>query len=95
MRTYGNHTSLVTLHAARFEIVNSFFNSYNQQAIYYSFDNESHDGYCGVAEYIKKLMKDNQFHPGIYLPATDFPDPVIQWFIAELQNELADFRQTY
>jgi HD superfamily phosphodiesterase len=89
---YGFNNLLVIKHAKRYDIISSFFNSYNQQASYYKFDNQHVSGYCGVAEIIKQICMSDQsdllFNPKLI----NYPDPVIQWFFGELDNELSDFR---
>jgi hypothetical protein len=87
MRTYGFIPHLRDKHSERFEIINSFFQSYNQQVVSYKFDNQNTVGYCGVAEIIAQILKEKKtaFDPLLLT----YPDPVIQWFFAELQNEMA------
>ena len=93
LRTYGFYSALVGKHAKRYDIINSFFNSYNEQASFYKFDNQLVAGYCGVAEVIMQMLKRNKSFSDINSLAHDYPDPVIQWFFAELNNELSEFRK--
>ena len=93
LRTYGFYNALVGKHAKKYDIINSFFNSYNEQVSFYKFDNQFVAGYCGVAEIITRMLKSNQSFPDINSLVNDYSDPVIQWFFAELNNELSEFRQ--
>jgi HD superfamily phosphodiesterase len=92
LRTYGFYNSLVGKHVKRYDIINSFFNSYNEQVSFYKFDNQLAIGYCGVAEIIMQMLRNNQLSPDIKTLSSDYPDPVVQWFFGELNNELSGFR---
>jgi HD superfamily phosphodiesterase len=92
LRTYGFYNSLVGKHVKRYDIINSFFNSYNEQVSFYKFDNQLAIGYCGVVEIIMQMLKNNQLSPDINSLSSDYPDPVVQWFFGELNNELSGFR---
>jgi hypothetical protein len=89
-RTYGFVPYLRDKHSRRFEIIYSFFLSYNQQVISYIFDNQNISGYCGVAEIIAQIQ--NEKRPGFNPVLLNHPDPGIQWFFVELTNELSEFR---
>jgi HD superfamily phosphodiesterase len=91
-RTYGFYNSLVGKHVKRYDIINSFFNSYNEQVSFYKFDNQLAIGYCGVVEIIMQMLRNNQLSPDIKTLSSDYPDPVVQWFFGELNNELSGFR---
>jgi HD superfamily phosphodiesterase len=92
LRTYGFYRALVGKHAKRYDIINSFFNSYNDQVSFYKFDNQLAAGHCGVAEIVMQMLKNNQPSPDINSLASDYTDPVVQWFFAELNIELSGFR---
>lgn len=92
LRTYGFYKELVGKHAKRYDIINSFFNSYNEQVALYRFDNKLVTGHCGVAEIIMQILEGNKSFPDINSMANSYPDPVIQWFFVELNNELSGFR---
>jgi HD superfamily phosphodiesterase len=92
LRTYGFYNSLVGKHVKRYDIINSFFNSYNEQVSFYKFDNQLAIGYCGVVEIIMQMLRNNQLSPDIKTLSSDYPDPVVQWFFGELNNELSGFR---
>ena len=85
MRTYGFIPYLRDRHSVRFELINSFFQAYNQQAVSYIFDNQNTAGYCGVAELISQILKEKKPDLNTLL---SYPDPLIQWFFSELQNEM-------
>lgn len=93
LRTYGFHSALVDKHTKKYYIISSFFNSYNQQVPCYKFDNQTASGYCGVAEVIMQMLKSNRLNAHFNFQVNDYPDPVIQWFFAELNNELNEFRE--
>ena len=86
MRTYGFIPNLRDKYSRRFEIISSFFQAYNQQAVSYIFDSQNIAGYCGVAEIIAQNLKDRK--PGFNSLLLNHPDPMIQWFFTELQNEM-------
>jgi HD superfamily phosphodiesterase len=93
LRTYGFTNELLDKHTKRYSIVCSFFNSYNQQVSWYKFDNQSISGHCGVAEIIKNAMKFRQSDAIVKFRVSDYPDPLIQWFFAELDHELSESLQ--
>jgi HD superfamily phosphodiesterase len=86
LRTYGFITQFRDKHSGRYEIITSFFQSYNQQVGSYVFDNQNTAGYCGVAEIIAQILKEKK--PGFPPILLSHPDPVIQWFFVELKNEM-------
>jgi HD superfamily phosphodiesterase len=91
--TYRFYDELIERHSRRFEILISFFDSFNQQALYYKFDNQLISGYCGIAEIISGMMKDKESYNLDFSRGAKFPDPVIQWFFNELNFELSEFSQ--
>jgi HD superfamily phosphodiesterase len=91
--TYRFYNELIERHSGRFEILASFFNSYNQQALYYKFDNLLIAGHCGIAEIISAMMQDNESYNLEFSRGAKFPDPIIQWFFNELNVELSEFSQ--
>ncbi len=92
LKTYGSCTDLVEKHSKRYEIISSFFNCYNQQVPFYKFDNQATAGYCGVAEIISQRLSSVHLNTRFIRSVIDYPDPVIQWFFGELNNELNNFR---
>jgi HD superfamily phosphodiesterase len=92
LATYGFLSLLAGRHSGRYEILNSYFKSYNEQSAYYRFDNKQPAGYCGVAEIIKQLPGSIYKEANIFIRYRDYPDPVIQWFFAELELEFSEFR---
>jgi hypothetical protein len=90
MRSYGFIPHIRDKHSGRFEIINSFFQSYNQQAVSYIFDNHNTSGYCGVAEIIAQNLKEKKNIQSSSL--LTYPDPVIQWYLGELATEMSEFR---
>jgi HD superfamily phosphodiesterase len=92
IRTYSFSSTLLEKHTVRVSTIRSFFNAYNQQALYYKFDNQLTAGHCGVAEIIREMMKSNGSEQQIINYSKDFPDPVVQWFFSELEHELSEFR---
>jgi HD superfamily phosphodiesterase len=91
--TYRFYDELIERHSKRFEILTSFLNSYNQQALYYKFDNQLIVGYCGIAEIISGMMQDRKSYNLDFSRGAKFSDPVIQWFFNELNFELSEFNQ--
>ena len=91
--TYRFYDELIERHSKRFQILASFFNSFNQQALYYKFDNQQIAGYCGIAEIISDMMQDKESYNSNFSLGAKFPDPVIQWFFTELNFELSEFSQ--
>ena len=90
LRTYKFTSALVDKHTKRYNIVFSFFDSYNQQVPFYKFENQLVSGYCGVAEIIRQILSSDKSEASFSLQINDHPDPVIQWFFAELKNELSE-----
>jgi hypothetical protein len=91
LRTYGFNSSLVEKHSKRYEIINSFFTSYNQSAPFYDFDNQLTAGYCGIVEIMQQSVKNKLSQAKLNSILIESPDPVIQWFGAELKYELDEF----
>lgn len=92
LRTYSFYRELVEKHSARYQIISSFFNSYNQQVPFYKFDNQLTAGYCGIAEIFSRQLNTDWSDTKCISLFTDFHDPVIQWYFSELNNELINFR---
>ena len=90
LRTYGFMSELIEKHIKRYSIICSFFNSYEQQASSYRFDNKSVCGHCGVAEIIDNILKKRPPEANIKLHEIDYPDPLIRWYFAELDHELSE-----
>lgn len=90
LRTYGFMSELIEKQTRRYSILLSFFNSYEQQVTSYKFDNKSVCGHCGVAEIIENILKKRPPDANVTLDEIDYPDPVIQWYFAELDHELAE-----
>jgi HD superfamily phosphodiesterase len=90
LRTYSD-SSLVEKHSKRYKTINTFFDNYNQQVPFYNFNNQLTAGYCGVAETISTLINSKKSISAYNSDSYDSPDPVIQWFLGELQHELSDF----
>ena len=87
LRTYGFASGLVEKHTKRYSIVCSFFNSYNQHVPFYDFDSQLAIGYCGIAAIVMQKLIGDQSDRNIMSQFINYPDPVIQWFFAELKNE--------
>jgi HD superfamily phosphodiesterase len=92
LRIYGFTGSFASRHIKRYEILNSFFNSYNEQIHVYKFDNQLPAGFCGIAEIIAQLIKDYKPDLSIISQIGDHIDPVILWFFGELDHELSEFK---
>jgi HD domain len=90
IRTYGFSSQLIGKHSKRYEIISSFFDSYNHQVESYKFDNQSLYGYCGVAEIIQQMLKNDEINKIARSQTDNYPDPLIQWFFAELDHELSE-----
>jgi HD superfamily phosphodiesterase len=83
---YGFESMLVQKYTVKYDTFISFFDSYNQQALYYNFDNQSINGHCGIAEIIAQRINipDGKSQTNYHY------DPVIQHFFYELNSELSD-----
>jgi HD superfamily phosphodiesterase len=90
LRIYGFMSVLIEKHTKRYSIISSFFNSYEQQITSYKFDNKSISGHCGVAEIIDNILKNKQSDTIVKSHAIDYPDPLIQWYFAELDHEFSE-----
>jgi hypothetical protein len=92
INTYSFSSQLIERHSLRFNIINSFFNEYNNQITSYKLDNKPTTGYCGIAKLIREMIQNNLTEQQLINYSKDFPDPVIQWFFGELEHELLEFR---
>ena len=87
-RTFGFDKKFIGKHKKRYEILNSFFEEYNEQISSYKFGSKHPTGYCGVIEmfiYIlnnKLSLKDICWETNKYLN-----DPVISWYLDRLSSE--------
>jgi HD superfamily phosphodiesterase len=88
--TFGSAYELVKKHKKRYEILDNFFNEYNDQMNSYQFGGPHPSGYCGVVEVILKLQNNTTGIKDIYQkPEKYLHDPVILWFFEELASELS------
>jgi hypothetical protein len=92
LRIYGSYNEFFIRHSKRYNIVSSFFDSYNQQVAWYKFDNHSESGHCGIAEIIMQMLNGSLPATPINFPVTNYCDPIINWFFGEMNIELTDFR---
>jgi HD superfamily phosphodiesterase len=92
LRTYGSCKDLIEKHSKRYEVIDSFFNLYNQQVPFHRFDDQAVTGYCGVAEIIRERLNNGPSDKRFVTSPVNFPDPVIQWFFNELNNESESFK---
>jgi HD superfamily phosphodiesterase len=93
INTYRFPGDFIERHSKRYEILTSFFDSYNEQASYYKFDSQIINGYCGIAEIVSGISGKNKSDSIFTSASVNIPDPVIQWFSAQLKSELEFFNK--
>ncbi|MCX6327177.1 MAG: HD domain-containing protein [Bacteroidia bacterium] len=90
-KTFGFADELVQKHKKRYEILDNFFNEYNDQVNSYQFGGPHPSGYCGVVEVILELHNNKTGIKDIYQkPKKYLHDPVICWFLDGLASELSE-----
>jgi hypothetical protein len=88
-KTFGFVPEYVEIHKKRFEIIDNFFEKYNNQVLSYRFGKSTPTGYCGVIEIFTDIMnskislKDVCKRPDKY-----YSDQVICWYFNNLALEI-------
>ncbi len=86
--TFVFSESLVSKHRKRYEILDHFFSEYEKQVPFYRFNGVHHEGYCGVADLIMKVINEGKnLNEIINNPEIHYNDPVIRWFFNGLISE--------
>jgi hypothetical protein len=87
-RKFGHSPALVNRYRPRLEIITGFFEKFSIQSVSYRFGTASPSGYCGVAELIEDMVRNNITLDEVIDSATELPDRVISWYFGELKREL-------
>jgi hypothetical protein len=90
VNSFGFNQALVEKHGGRYQMVVSFFNEFNKQCNDYKFDTSTPSGFCGVAEIIQHMMRQNLTPDKLYPHVKEISDDkVLNWYFRELKNELS------
>jgi hypothetical protein len=88
-RNFRSSDDLLSKHKKRYEILNNFFNEYNEQVIFYQFGGKKPVGYCGVVELLSQMIKFKIGLKELYTVVEKHTkDQVIQWFLNGLKSEI-------
>jgi HD domain len=87
--TFGHIHSLTARFRPGLEVITGFFEKYNIRAKGYSFGAGNPEGYCGVAEIIGSMIKNEMSLEDIIDSSVENPDRVISWFFGELKKEIS------
>lgn len=89
IKTFGSFDELVVKHWERYYLLEIFFTKYNEQLPVYKFRTANPSGFCGVVEIIENIMKNNLQLADFYAePEKHTSDPLILWYLTELEKEL-------
>lgn len=88
---FGFSEELYEVHKIRYELLDSFFEKYNEQLDYYNFNTLNSSGYCGVLHLFSKMASEK-------IPLNEFldnydnytNDPTIKWFFEGLIAEIKE-----
>lgn len=90
VKIFGGSDELVQKHKKRFDILDNFFNEYNNQVISYKFGGQHPAGYCGVIEVLLNLISNKKVLKEFWNESEKYSnDPVIRWFFEGLAAELS------
>ena len=90
IKTFGSVDELVVKHWERYYLLDMFFSKYNEQLPFYEFGTTAPSGFCGVVEIIKNIMNNNMQLKDFYTePEKHTTDPLIVWYLTELEKELS------
>lgn len=90
VKTFGFADELVLKHKKRFDILDNFFNEYNNQVISYKFGGQHPAGYCGVIEVLLNLINNKKALKEFWNESEKYSyDPVIRCFLEGLAFELS------
>lgn len=88
-RTFSHVPSLASRFRPRLEIITGFFEKCNMQSKVYRFGAGNPSGYCGVAEIIDSMIRNNSGLNEVIEASIESPDRVISWYFGELKRELS------
>jgi HD superfamily phosphodiesterase len=88
VKTVGKSKKLIEKHIQRYQILDNFFNKYNEQLPYYQFGTLNPLGYCGVIELFGKMISNKMEPKELIFSEMNNNDPIINWFFSELAFEL-------
>ena len=89
VKTFGFIDGLVQKHRKRYDILDNFFNEYNNQVTSYQFGDQNPSGYCGVVEMLLYLIRNKKTLKEFCMELEKYSqNPVILWFFNELASEL-------
>ena len=89
LSTFGFAGEIVDKYKKRYEVLNNFFNDYNNQVTVYEFGTINPLGYCGVIELFIHKIKNKIDLKDLYLYSNKYlGDSVIRWYLSELASEL-------
>ena len=90
VKTFGFKNELVQNHKKRYDILEKFFNEYNNQVTSYQFGGQHPSGYCGVVEILLYLINNKKTLKEFYMEPEKYSnDHVILWFFNGLASELS------
>jgi hypothetical protein len=88
VKNFGFADELVQKHTKRFDVLDNFFNEYNNQVISYKFGGQCPAGYCGVIEVLQNLISNKKVLKEFWNESKIYSDdPVIRWFFDGLATE--------
>lgn len=89
---FFRYSDLFRRHSERYRVLEDYCMNYIIQSAEYSFGTGSPAGYCGIAEIISEMLRQN-IDPctGMeqYITERSYNDPVILWFSGNLRKELS------
>jgi hypothetical protein len=89
VRTYGFNQALIEKHRRRYETATSFFSNYTEQSAEYQFDTNNPTDYCGVAEVIRYMIRQNLKLPELFTFVKKFHNEKgLYLYFNDLKNEL-------
>jgi HD superfamily phosphodiesterase len=92
IKTYGFMDIFIEKQRKRYEILDSFFNDFNQEASHYAFKGKNPTGYCGVAEIIQYMLINKLNMNEIYFHIkNDYDDPIIKYYFGSFTLELNEY----
>lgn len=80
----------VKQHKKKYEILDNFFDEFNNQIASYKFGGLHPSGYCGVVELLVEMSDDKTAFKNFNLKSDKYiHDPVFRWFFEGLSSELS------
>jgi len=85
----GSDELFIEKHRVRYDTVYSFFKNYNNQLADYQFNIHNPAGFCGVAEIIQHMIRQNLIQTSLFSFVKKYQDDaIIRRYFIELRNEL-------